>query len=238
MGGDLFPTQPLLLFQQELYRDIPFIIGTVMNEGVSFIYQAYPDGLSLEELDETLTMLVGVDTTVEIRFHYPLPTNTTDYRNYLSTITTDGLFKCPTRNISAAHYSYNKLQSNIYMYHFDHVSSFNDNGWGVNYTECDDVVCHASELPYVFHPDLSPIDSNYTKAENTLALAIQDYWYSMSNTLNPNDGNSKNIFWQVFNLGSEMSIEFQTNNIVMQSQVDMQESKCAFWDSTNYHWVK
>jgi len=238
-GTDLFSTQPLFLFQQELYRDIPFIIGTVANEAVQFIYQAYPNGLNREQLYASLVLLVGADTTAQILLHYPVPDNVTDYRNYASLVATDGLFKCPTRNISAAHWSNGNLQANIFMYHFNHISSFNVKAWGANYTECDDVVCHGSELPYVFHPNLGPIDSNYTGAENQLALVMQKYWFAMSHNLNPyNGGNSNGLIWQSFNLGNEMSIEFQTDDIVMQSQVDYRESKCAFWDTTGYNWVK
>ena len=38
------------------------------------------------------------------------------------------------------------MQSDSYFYHFLHVSSFGEQMWGENYTECWDAVCHAAEL--------------------------------------------------------------------------------------------
>ena len=269
VGTDVFDGQPLFMFQESidlkakhnnkdtykeskntinnninngnnLVRDIAYIIGTVMNEGTEFIYMAYPNGVDREELDETLAMLVGPDVAAGIREHYPLPQNTTDYRNYLSLVATDGLFKCPTRNVTVSHGS-NNFKRSIFMYHFDHISSFNSAGWGSNYSECFDVVCHGAELPYVFRPNLGPINSEYKDSEWILAKSIQNYWtqFAVNNGMSPgNGGNEMNVEWQPFGLGSEMSLLLQTDNVQMQGRVDWDDSKCQFWDSTGYSWIK
>ena len=271
VGSDLFNSQPLFMFQQSMpdsnsnnnnnnhnnhnnhqrsqtsssddnmIRDVPFMIGTVMNEGVEFIYMAYPNGVDREQLDQTLVLLVGPDVALHIREHYPLPRNTTDYRDYLSLVATDGLFKCPTRNITASFVG-NNYNSFAFLYHFDQVSSFNKVAWGVNYTECFDVVCHGAELPYIFRDNLGPINESFTTKEFKLAKAMQSYWtdFGKNDGKSPGKGGkfANDVQWEPFILGTEQSMLFKAGNVQIQSQVDMDDSKCKFWDSTGYSWIK
>eukprot|EP01083_Nonionella_stella_P207532 753820_1 len=102
VGTDLFAQQPIRSLAQGKIRDIPFMIGTVKNEGKMFIYEAYPNGInSREQVMEIFTFLIGPDNAIKVREHYPYPNNVSDYRDYVSLVATDGLFKCPTRNITA-----------------------------------------------------------------------------------------------------------------------------------------
>ncbi|ETO30124.1 carboxylesterase, partial [Reticulomyxa filosa] len=222
------------------YLDVPFTIGTVADEGIEFVWMAYPNGLSREQVDEILVVMLGTNDAIRIREHYPMPNNVTDYRGYLSLIATDGLFVCPSRNASVSHYNVpingNKNPPFIYYYHFDHVSSFNDQAWGSNYTFCDDVVCHGAELPYVFHTNLAPINSSFSPAEQQLALGMQRYWSTFAALGQPgNDQGGLNTYWTPFVLGTEASIMFQTNNVQMTNNYDLVNSQCAFWDTTNYN---
>ena len=61
----------------------------------------------------------------------------------------DYMFLCPTRMAARA---MAKRQQPTFMYRFNHSLSFSM-GWGVNYSYCEpaDIVCHGSELPFVFH---------------------------------------------------------------------------------------
>ena len=133
--------------------------------------------------------------------------------------------------------------SPVYLYHFNHASSFNEIEWNTNYTMCwGDAVCHGEELTYVFHPNLAPINATYEADEVTLALSMQAYWAQFSRKGQPGNGGYLNPMssttWFPFVAGSETSIEFQVNEVVMQSQVDKQNSKCDFWDTLSYDWIK
>eukprot|EP00483_Globobulimina_turgida_P009560 UN09579 len=175
VGTDLFSQQPIRSLAQGEIRDIPFIIGTVRDEGKLFIYEAYPNGIERDKVMELFSVLIGPQNAVKIREHYPFPKNVTDYRDYVSLVATDGLFKCPTRNITAQHLqSVFNFSSSVYLYHFDHASSFNDLEWNVNYTCCwGQAVCHGEGLSYVFHPNMAPINASYSPDEDTLAFAMQ-----------------------------------------------------------------
>jgi len=246
VGTDLFIQQPIRSFQNGNIRDIPFMIGSVMNEGKLFIYEAYPNGISRDQVMEIFAFLIGPDNAIKVREHYPFPANTTDYRDYVSLVATDGLFKCPTRNITAEHLQEKfGFKSPVYLYHFNHASSFNEIEWNVNFTCCwGDTVCHGEELSYVFHPNMAPINATYTSDEDTLAYSMQSYWTQFALTGSPGNGNihllnpMSSTTWFPFVAGSETSIQFQINNVVMQSQVDIQNSKCDFWDTLNYDWIK
>ena len=157
---------------------------------------------------------------------------------YLNIFEIDGLFKCPTRNATISLLS-NNYNSNLFMYHFNHVSSFNEAAWNKNYSECWNVVCHAAELIYVYRSNLGPIDSKYTNDEWLLAKSMQLYWtqFAINNGISPGNG-MYNIDWEPFVLGSELSLQLQAADIQMKSNVDVDDSKCKFWDSTGYIWIK
>jgi len=242
-GTDLITVQPLWAFQKGNYLDVPYMIGTVANEGVEFVWMAYPNGLTREQVDQILLVMLGVDDAVRIRAHYPMPDNVTDYRGYLSWIATDGLFVCPSRNASVSRYNVdvnnNKNPPYLYYYHFNHISSFNDQAWGSNYTFCDDVVCHGSEVPYVFHVNLAPIQASFTPSEKQMALGMQMYWSTFAKSGQPgNDLSGLNFYWTPFVLGTEDTIIFQTDDVQMESNYDLINSQCAFWDTTNYNWLR
>lgn len=89
---------------------------------------------------------------------------------------------------------------------------------------------------------MAPINATYTSDEDNLALSMQAYWTQFAKRGAPGDGGYLNpvgsTVWSPFILGPETSILFQVNDVMMQSQVDMKNSKCAFWDSLNYDWIK
>lgn len=93
VGTDLFSSQPLFAFQEGQLRDIPFIIGTVKDEARSFIYAAYPNPVDKDKAREIMALLIGPENAAKVLVHYPMGRETTDYRDYLVTIST-GLSSC------------------------------------------------------------------------------------------------------------------------------------------------
>jgi len=248
VGTDLFPAQPIFMFQHGMLRDIPFIIGTVRDEARSFIYEGYPNGVSKTKAREILALIVGPDDAAHIFVHYPMPRKVDDYRDYLVGIATDGLFNCANRNATSSllKSGTHSRSSNVFYYHFDHASSFNNKLWGANYTCCyGKYVCHAEELTYVFNPDLSISNASYAEGELSLTHTLQAYWTQFATVGDPQDGGSlnptKNMPWSPFvqtPTGSEKSIKFQVDDIVLQENQDLDHSKCIFWDSLEYDWIR
>ena len=93
VGTDLFTQQPIRSFQNGDIRDIPFMIGTVMNEGKLFIYEAFPNGIARDQVMEIFAVLIGPENAIKVREHYPFPSNTTDYRDYVSRVATGKYLK-------------------------------------------------------------------------------------------------------------------------------------------------
>jgi len=242
MGTDLFPSHPIRAFQRGLLREMPFVIGTVRDEGRSFIYEGYPDAVNKKKAREIMALLIGPENALKVWEHYPMPgRSTTDYRDYLALIATDGLFKCPTRNATAS--SSSSSAEAVYLYHFDHASSFNERAWNLNYSSCwGPAICHGEELTYVFRPDLSAINASYTESETELAFAVQAYWTQFAATGSPGDGGAvdpnETASWIPFAVDTESSLRFQVDSVAMENEVDLKHSHCAFWDSLDYGWIR
>jgi carboxylesterase type B len=216
--------QPRTLFSRGQSQDKPFIVGTVANEALLFIYEAFGKPLSHLEYDAFIALVFGLDGALEVGAKYPLPSSQDDdARPWMSHIGTLALFQCSTRNASLGAAASGK---NVWLYHFDHVMSFSKAVWGPNFTVCDNYVCHAEELPFVWHPDAQLLDLKYTPAEEVLSNSMQSYWTSFARTGNPNaDGTQLN--WPAFNPSSEQSIVFQTpqNAILSHNQT----TECNWW---------
>ena len=75
-----------------------------------------------------------------------------------------------------------------------------------------------------------------------LAKAMQSYWsdFGKYEGKSPGKGGkfANGVEWEPFILGTEQSMLFEAGNVQIQSQVDMDDSKCKFWDSTGYSWIK
>ncbi|ETO33003.1 hypothetical protein RFI_04103 [Reticulomyxa filosa] len=222
-GTDLFPEQGFFEFQQGNYADIPYMIGVVQNESVEFVYSAFTTPLGRAELEGVMLTLMGEPDTSLIYQQYPLPENTTDYRNWASFVATDALFRCPTSNTSTVHaqlYAQNQKTHPVFMYHFNHLSSFNPQLWGPNFTFCWDV-------PYVFHPNPSVDNTSYAQMEQYLSWNMISYWTTFASTLTtPGKGSSQvppnatGVEWTIFDSNKQNCIIFETGQLQMVNNYD------------------
>ena len=105
------------------YVDVPYIIGSVRDEGFLFVMEAFPDPVGYVELVALFDVLVGESDKEAIFKEYPPPKNTTDYRMYGAEVVTYGLFWCPTWNVTLGGFN-NNIKSDHWLYHFNRVSSF------------------------------------------------------------------------------------------------------------------
>lgn len=222
---DALRGQPRTLFANGLAQKKPMIVGTVQNEALLFIWEAFGKPLPAIEYDAYLAVVFGIGEALEVGAKYPLPGQyNDDARRWLAHIGTKGLFQCSTRNASLG-------QANVaptYVYHFDHIMSFSDAVWGPNFTICDDAVCHAEELAFVWHPDAELLNLTYAASEQVLSQDMESYWGSFAHTGNPNAASgATTINWPVFNPTTEQTMLLQTPKSTVLSHNYTDE--CNWW---------
>jgi len=102
---------------------------------------------------------------------------------------------------------------------------------------CEQVVCHASELPFVFHQDVPSINATFTPAEAVLSTTMVNYWVNFAKTGNPNNGTAT---------AGSAAADFPfpawdpvaRTNIVLDTTLSTESSAqlCALWDELGYFW--
>merc|ERR1711908_229390 len=83
--------------------------------------------------------------------------------------------------------------------------------------ECVDRVCHAEELAFVFHSNLSLIPGVGTWADNAaesvLSLSMIDYWGNMATALDPKStsipGSGPPLLWPAMNMQTQSTMRFR-----------------------------
>ena len=244
VGVDEFKEQPLAALVHGRLHDKPILMGSVSNESLLFVYEAFPGSLSGIEEDGVLDLVFGVENTSKILRQYPRPRATTgeatavaassgrDLKVHAGNITNDALFYCPIRH-GAVELSKQRQrgvrESPTYVYHFEHVISYGAKFWQPLFPECVDAVCHSEELPFVFNPDTSAINASFTADESRLAKTMQEAWGGFARTSAPGGG------WPAFEMGTEASMLFQTPSSVVEHAAYAR--RCELWDQMGYNWV-
>ncbi|RYG53264.1 hypothetical protein EON66_08775, partial [archaeon] len=226
------PTLPFAAFQAGQVVDVPTIFGTVQNEGNLFINFAFNSSLASDKYLAALLVIMGLEKGLKVSAQYPVPSPApADLRPHMSDIATDALFVCAVRNASASVAAAPGRRSPVFVYHFDHVESFNPAAWGTVYpfNLCWPIVCHGSELVELFHPEYPAIGTNYTMAENALSLSMQWYWSNLAAQGAPGVGFSgAPLLWPAYNATGRATMLLQTGgNSVL---ADYNTANCNFFD--------
>ena len=167
--------QPLYALGSGQMAQVPMLSGTVLSEGQLFVYELFTSKLSKAQYGIALDAIFGRHNAKQVQKMYPfdiVPGNQ-DGREAFNILATDLIFGCPLRNVTRGYQNSLGLEAvPTYQYRLDHVMSFDC--WGPNYTYCVNVVCHGSELPFVFNnfgagngPDGKPVSYNPTADEKT-----------------------------------------------------------------------
>lgn len=222
LDGTLITQQPLDGASAGLPK--PTLLGTNLDEGTLFVYSALKD-LGLQSLPASLyeaiiRTLFGMTDATEILQAYPAVTG--DNAPVLSQVSTDYLFFCPNRKLASAGVS------PAYAYVFSQLTNFNI--WP-DVPQCADQVCHAAEIPYVFHTATNILQT-FTPEEEALSQNMAAYWGAFSRPGNdPNNGGPTRPTWPTFpgfnylNLGTPIS-----------TVVDPPHN-CSLWDEIGYDLV-
>ena len=158
-------------------------------------------------------------------------------------IFTDMLFKCGNHNATKQLSKYN---NNVYLYHFDHVSSFNI--YLSNKVECFNHTCHEFEMYYVFEPNMATMidkknnkygNATWTNSELMLSKNIQRFWGNFAINGMPGSsmyGNATSVEWISYNQSAKMTMVLDTgSNLRISPNYD--NNHCHFWDSLGYYWL-
>ena len=238
IGTAYLPLRPLEAFQSGNVLDVPYMIGTTANETVIFVYEVFNTApgqylnLSQIEYDIVAALLIGPTFAAESTLIYPFPTPPpTDFKMFSSALLTDGLFLCPTRNASEALQAAQPFRkSKAYHWQYSHILASSANLWSSNFTECDNVVCHGSDLPELFHPH-RPDLANFTTSEDALARTMQSYIAAFAATGAPGDGGI-GLEWPAYDAKTRLTLNYETaENGGVTVLAALREAQCAWWDA-------
>lgn len=188
-GGEL-PDQPLNLMMRGEMQSVPMLSGSMYDEGQLFVYELFTKPMSKLSYHSTLDVVFG-RAAKKIKDAYPMdvegtPPDNSDGRNAFNVLATDLLFYCPLRNVTRGYQSVlGAAATPTYLYRFKHVLSFDC--WGPDYPFCKGVVCHGSELPFVWNVfSDGVITYDHTASETKLAADMGTAWANFIAGGNPN----------------------------------------------------
>jgi carboxylesterase type B len=240
-GGEL-PLQPLVAMASGQMAQVPMLSGTVLSEGQLFVYELFTSKLSKTKYHAALDTIFGWHNAKKVKKMYPfdIVPGSKDGREAFNVLATDLIFGCPLRNVTRGYQNALGLSAiPTYQYRLDHVMSFDC--WGPQYTFCVDVVCHGSELPFVFNtfaggndPDGNPVSYNPTADEKALAADVGGAWANFITTGNPNKGTqSVPMEFKPYSAASGGDVVILDEPAWSEGSNERSEF-CDMWDSLGY----
>jgi len=225
--------QPLNAMQQGLVPQIPMMMGSLHDEGQLFVYELFSKPLGEKEYNAIVDGVFGLRSSRGILKQYPFETtpvaNNTDGRDTLNVLATDLLFYCSLRNATRGMIRDNNKSK--FVYRFKHVMSFDC--WGENYTFCQGVCCHGSELPFVFtNFGAGDIYYDHTADEDKLATDLSNAWSNFIHSGNPNTGLPIPAEYPVFQIASDELVVLDEPGMEEESHVRLKY--CDMWDRNGY----
>lgn len=197
-------------------------------QGETFIYAAADFELPGFLVGLALDVVFGVDNSALIQQQPRYATNVADGRVPLSNVITDYWFRCASMRFADA-----AVLANLsaYAYRFDHVFSgsavFPKFGLPAI---CQQAVCHAAELPFVFSEDVPSLNATFTPAEAVFAAAMTDMWAAFAKTGNPN-ANMTGIVVPAWQSATRLNVLLNMTSPGAESSADL----CAMWDAMGYY---
>ncbi|CAH1272267.1 BCHE [Branchiostoma lanceolatum] len=242
VDGNIVPAASVDSFAKGHFQSKPFIIGTTLEEAVLFIYSLYNKPVTTREtLYEAYAAFVHLKAP-EVAKEYPADETSSDYRPLMSTLTTDWVFKCSTRNVIRSAIS--SGDTDVWLYLFDHVWSF-PHLWDYQ-KNCNGHVCHAEDLPFVFQTTKLPVTNmTMTAEEQVMADSIAYYYGNFAHTGDPNKPGRdaaettgttmpKVTNWPKYSQeGNFTCLNISTPHTALIQ--DYRKDKCGFWDRMNVY---
>lgn len=237
-GSSVIPEQTLTAIAGGRFANVPILAGSMYDEGQLFVYELFTKPVSKIAYKTIIQGTFGIDIGKQVLKYYPfdIVPDSVDGRDALNVMATDLLFYCPLRNITVGMQQTLGIGAPIsYNYRFKHVLSFD--AWGPNYTFCVGVVCHGSELPFVFSV-WSFIDEHGnnveyypTSDELDLAVDMSNAWSNFVNNYNPNTGLPTLTFPKYKSGENKLLVLDIPGSEIQQNPRSLY---CDFWDSIGY----
>ncbi|KAJ7225244.1 esterase 1 [Mycena haematopus] len=186
--GGLIPDLPSVLFKRGQFARLPFIAGTVLDEGTTFVSEAIN---STEELYEGILSLfspASSPTTLQdsaqtlLQLYPDIPALGSPFGTGNDTFGLSSQFKRAAAIVGDSDF---QAQRRLWM---ETAANAGVKTFGYLFTEPQPIpsavgVFHASELVYVFGQP-----GNTSPASEELSRIMTDYWVSFVTSLTPNDG--------------------------------------------------
>ena len=220
------------------YQDkVDMLISTNTNEGATFIYAAIDFALPPFTIGIVYDVLFGSKYTKNVTALPAYdPAGYKDGRQPLSHATTDHLFRCPSQVLASAVAT---AGGQAWVARFNHVASFSYIFAKFGLPDiCVAEVCHASELPFVFHAqNTTGVSQNitFTPAELSMSANMVQYWVNFAATGNPNipaaqDKHARHLpaQWPSWN-NQHLDLMINSTHYLPEST-----PQCPLWDTIGY----
>ena len=233
--GDDLPVQPLFAQGSQVNPTANVLIGVNTNDSLLFIYEATGAAKFTKfEADLLLTYVFGVDNAVKIKLQYGKVPEDEPVQMYLSYLLNDYLFLCPrrfyARNLAAR-------GTLVYQYLFDHVPSMSNWIWNDSATpECDNYVCHADDLPFVFNSTQFIAGAPaFTSDEQKLVNFMQGVYGESVRTHGSQVPPNLNWNPAFSNQAGNMDNAWHFTGTGGEPITDHHKAQCDFWDKIGYN---
>ena len=193
----------------------PLIIGTMSEEGLSYVYSTVTQPLVPFSYNLTIQIIFG-DKSSKVLQRYP-PQGSGDQRPLLAQVTTQWIFACPARIF--AH------KTNGYSYVFGYplyTRGLVDAG------VCEGRSCHGYELPFLF----KSFWTYFNQSERYVSQQMVNYWTNYAKTENPNRPVKVPLQWSKLGRTPEKPLYFQNPVVIRKNYLS---DDCNFWDTLNYY---
>ena len=100
---------------------------------------------------------------------------------------------------------------------------------------CVHAVCHAEELPLLFHPDLRIINASFSGPEAALSAHMEASWATFAKSAAPGTADGA-LPWPALDASREAAMRFSTEPGLSLDEARYRE-KCELWDGIGYDWA-
>jgi carboxylesterase type B len=237
------PNAPLASFQgvpgAARVADVPVAVTTVRDEGTIFVYEGFGKPLDDLAYDALLAAAFGVADGARIALQYPAPAGASDVRALTANVTTAALFRCSSRNATRSLAAAPSRTAPVFLGEWLHLLSWSPALWTnatPAWTECWTKVCHASELPYLYFPQL-PGRTAWTSDEAELAAAGRAYLAafaaSAGATMGDGAGNgAPPLAWPPLDGATDATPRMLLD--APARRLEYADDACALWDELGY----
>lgn len=236
------PMSPIDAAMSGNFNKVPIMIGTVSNESVQFVWEVSRKPMSKAEYELFVTGLFGPKHAKHLfQLYGPPPkkqVENKDVRFFLSELATDYIFTCPIRWAGKGY----AKKVDAYIYNFAHLLTYNK--WLQNATdpECNDYVCHASELPILFNSEYLESEDHPlpTAQEHTLSHQMQTVWSNFATSGDPNSphpipvqkGRPTNLHFPKFDFNEDTVLQFDIPTALNSNR---RKKFCDYFDTIGYN---